>query len=93
LFYSMRYFCLYREVLIFFSMRKITVHAVPNSKEPGIIKIDDGTYRVKINAPSKEGKANALLAEMLAEYFKVSKSSVKIENRYKKSKIKIIKIK
>ena len=74
-------------------MRKITIHAVPNSKDPGIIKMEDGTYRVKINAPSKEGKANARLEEMLAEYFKVSKSSVRIENRYKKSKIKVIKIK
>jgi len=30
---------------------------------------------------------------MLAEYFKVPKSSVNIEGRYKKSKIKIIHIK
>ena len=74
-------------------MRKIIVHAVPNSKEPGIVKLEDGTYRVKINAPSKEGKANARLQDMLAEYFKVPKSSVNIEGRYKKSKIKIIHIK
>ena len=74
-------------------MRKIIIHAVPNSKEPGIVKLEDGIYRVKINAPSKEGKANSRLQYMLAEYFKVPKSSVNIEGRYKKSKIKIIHIK
>ncbi|MEX2144862.1 MAG: DUF167 domain-containing protein [Candidatus Spechtbacterales bacterium] len=73
-------------------MFKITVHAVPNSKEPGISKIENGVYRVKINAPSKEGKANTRLRQMLAEYFKVPQSSVNIKDSSKKRKIKTITI-
>ena len=74
-------------------MHKITVQAVPNSKQPQVDKIGDNEYRVKIDAPANENKANTRLVEMLAKHFKVPKSSVNIEKRYKKRKIKVIKIK
>lgn len=54
----------------------ITVHAKAGSKHEWIEKRDDGTYRVCVNAPAVEGKANAAIAAALAKYFSVAKSKV-----------------
>ena len=57
---------------------KINVIAVPNSKYSEVIKIDEDSYKVRVNAPASEGEANKRLIEILSDYFNVSKSCVKI---------------
>ena len=69
---------------------KITVRAIPNAKKVEVEE-RDGILRVKINLPPVEGKANKRLIEVLAEYFSIPKSRIKII-RGGSSKNKIIEI-
>jgi uncharacterized protein (TIGR00251 family) len=62
---------------------RINIITIPGSKTHEIIKIDENSYRVKIDAPAIEGEANKRLIEILAEYFNVQKSSVKILKGFK----------
>ena len=56
---------------------KISVKVKPNSRLEEVTQDKDG-YLVKVKDPPKEGKANRSLVRLLAEYFKVPISSVKI---------------
>ncbi len=56
----------------------INATVTANAKVPFIAKIGENNYKIKVNAPATDGKANRRLVEMLAEYFDVSKSRVKI---------------
>ena len=48
----------------------------------------DGSYRVAVNAPSQEGKANEAVIAALAEFFSVPKSSVTIRHgRHSRKKV------
>lgn len=64
----------------------ISIKTVPNSKKTEIEKLNDTNYRIKLNAPAREGKANEKLIEVLSKYFNVSKSSVAIITGYKSRK-------
>ncbi len=55
---------------------KIKIFVKPNSKKNEVLLQTDGTYVVRVAAPAVDGKANAKLIEVLAEYFGKSKSSV-----------------
>ena len=57
---------------------KIWVTVKPQAKREEVKKIADGEYAVSVRAPAREGKANEAVIELLADYFSVSKSSVKI---------------
>ncbi|PIR87589.1 MAG: hypothetical protein COU10_03765 [Candidatus Harrisonbacteria bacterium CG10_big_fil_rev_8_21_14_0_10_45_28] len=70
---------------------KITVEARPGQKVASVEKVGEGRYRVKIDAPAKENKANLRLLEILAEYFDVPFSCVRFVSGAK-SKIKILEI-
>lgn len=70
---------------------RIYVKAVPRSSRNEIIKISEGEYKVKLTAPPAEGKANEMLQKILADYFGISKSNVKIIAG-KSARIKIIDI-
>jgi uncharacterized protein len=63
----------------------ITPHAKENKVEKqqvlalGGINANDGEfYKVYVTAPPEDGKANKKLIELLAEYFKVPKSQIRI---------------
>lgn len=56
----------------------ITVRVKPNAKVAGVEHTDDGAYVVRVDAPPRDGKANARLVEILAEYFHTSKSAIRI---------------
>ncbi len=58
--------------------RQIEVLVVPNSRKAEVIKITDTSYKVKVDVPPVEGKANLRLVSILADYFKVHKSSITI---------------
>ena len=73
---------------------KIIVQAKPNSKEEGVEKITIGdieAYRVSVKEPPIQGRANAAIIKLLADYFKVSPARVKIISGYT-SRQKIIEI-
>ena len=57
---------------------KISVIVIPNAKDSGVTKIDETNYKVRVDAPALDGKANKRLIEILAGYFEIKKSSISI---------------
>jgi len=58
---------------------KISVHIKPNSRHrEEVVKNDDDTLTVYIKAPAIEGRANAAAIKLLAKYFGVASSKVKL---------------
>ncbi|HUF41336.1 MAG TPA: DUF167 domain-containing protein [Verrucomicrobiae bacterium] len=58
--------------------RRIRVTVQPQARKREITEIADGEFRAAITAPARDGKANLALIELLAEYFKLPKSSIRI---------------
>jgi len=56
---------------------KIDVKVIPAAKR-SLVKQEDGVWKVYLNAPAVDGKANKALITLLAEYFKVRKSRIEI---------------
>lgn len=71
---------------------RIYVKTVPNSKKVAVEKIGEGHFKIKVDAKAEDGKANRRLIEVMAEYFKVPKSSIVILQGHK-NRDKIIEIK
>ena len=57
---------------------RIWVTVKPRAKKEEVRKTDDGEYLASVHAPPQEGKSNKVLIELLANYFSVPKTSVKI---------------
>lgn len=58
---------------------KIHVRVKPNSRHrQEVAKNPDGTYTIYTKAPAVENKANTSAAVLLAEYFDVPKSCVRL---------------
>ena len=57
---------------------KIWVTVKPRAKKEEVRKTGEGQYIASVHAPPQEGKANKALIELLANYFSVPKTSVKI---------------
>ena len=57
---------------------RLWITVKPQSKKSEVKKISEGEYAVSVHAPAREGKANETVIELLAEYFSVPKSSVRI---------------
>ncbi len=57
---------------------KIWVTVKPQAKKDEIRKITDGEYIALVTALPRDGKANRALIEVLADYFSVAKSSIRI---------------
>lgn len=70
---------------------KATVLVKPNQKKINVLKNEKGELIISVNATPIDGKANAALIEILADYFKVRKSSITILHGAK-GKRKIIEI-
>jgi uncharacterized protein len=58
--------------------RNVSVTVKANAKSAAITKFSDTEYRVTVHAPAEDGKANRAVIELLAEYFCVPKSAIKI---------------
>lgn len=71
-------------------MKKLKIKVITNAKRNEVVE-GQGILKVYVNAPPVDGKANKVVAEVLAEYFKVKKNCVKII-RGEKSKEKVIEI-
>lgn len=70
---------------------KIKIRAIPRSSKNEMIKMADGTIRVKLKAPPVEGEANEALIEFLSDEWGISKNKIKIINGLR-SKNKLIEI-
>jgi len=70
---------------------RIYVKVLPRSSMNKVEKTGEGEYKVKLTAPPVDGEANKMLVEVLADYFDVSKSMVKIVGG-KSARIKIVDI-
>jgi uncharacterized protein len=67
----------------------VSVQVKPNSKKGPLVQPGlDGSLLVYVREPAIEGKANQAVAELLASYYKVSKTKVQIvggvTSRYKR---------
>ncbi len=70
---------------------EIKVKVIPHARKAEIIKLADGSLRVKVVSPPEKNKANEELTEMLARYYSVAKSRVRIV-RGDRSREKLIEI-
>ena len=57
---------------------RIAVRVSPNAKKPEVIKLQEGEYKVRVNAKPIDGAANIRLIEILAEYFSVPFGAIRI---------------
>jgi hypothetical protein len=57
---------------------RVTVTVRPNARRSRVEAGPGGTLRVAVAAPAREGRANAALIDLLAEYFDVSRSKIQI---------------
>ncbi len=57
---------------------RIHVRVVPNAKMQEVTKVGENDYRIRVNAPAIEGRANARLIEIIAEHFNANRSRVRI---------------
>lgn len=58
---------------------KISVHLKPKSRHrEEVVPNDDGSLTIYTKAPAIEGRANAAAAKLLAKYFDVAPSKVKL---------------
>ncbi|UCH12674.1 MAG: DUF167 domain-containing protein [Candidatus Omnitrophota bacterium] len=70
---------------------RIRVRAQPRSSQQKIIKNEDGSLKVYLKVSPVAGRANKELCKLIAEFYKVKKSAVKIITGYT-SRNKIIEI-
>jgi len=70
---------------------KIDVKVVPGAKK-SLLKQEGEVWKVYLQAPAVEGKANAALIKLLAGHFGVRKAQVKITKGLK-SRLKTVSIK
>jgi uncharacterized protein (TIGR00251 family) len=71
-------------------VKRINIKVIPNAKKNSVCE-EDGIFKVYVNAPPVEGRANKSVIEVLSEYFNTSKSNIKII-RGEKSRNKIVEI-
>ena len=58
--------------------RKISLTVKPQAKLESVVELAANDYLVVVRAPARDGKANARVVELLAEYFHVAKSQIRI---------------
>lgn len=71
---------------------RIFIKVKPNSNQERVEKMAEDLYKVWVKEPPEKGKANKAVIGALANYFKVSKSQVKISAGLS-SKNKVIEVK
>ncbi|MBU6447243.1 DUF167 domain-containing protein [Patescibacteria group bacterium] len=59
---------------------KVRVKAHPKSKKQQLYQLIDGSFEVWVHDLPVDNRANEKIAEMLAEFFKVPKSSVVLKS-------------
>ena len=75
---------------------KISVHLKPNSRHhEEVVVNDDGVLTIYTKAPAIEGRANLAAVKLLAKYFSVAPSKVKLvrgaASKYKVFEVDVLK--
>ena len=65
----------------------IHVRVIPNARSESIDLVKANEYKIKVNKPAFEGRANIRVIEMLAEHFKIAKKDILIKNPLSRKKI------
>ena len=71
-------------------MRRVKVRVIPNAKHNKVLD-KDGQLKAYVTVPPTEAKANKASIELLAKYFEVKKSSLRIV-KGEKSREKVVEI-
>ncbi len=71
--------------------RKIWATVKPQATRQEVKQIADGDYLISVHAVARQGKANDALIEILADYFSIPKSSIRIV-RGRNSRRKLLEI-
>jgi uncharacterized protein (TIGR00251 family) len=69
----------------------VRVQVIPRSKKSTVIDIGKGGLKVKVLSPPIDNQANNELIQVLAQYYNVKKSSIKIKKGMR-SRNKLIEI-
>lgn len=70
---------------------KIFIKVKPKTKEEKVEKIDDVNFKVQVRELPEKGRANRAVIKVLADYFNINQSKIRIVSG-STSKIKIIEI-
>ena len=70
---------------------KITVKVIPNASKTEIITNDNSEWKIKVQTPPEDGKANKEVIKLLSKHFNISKNKIKIISG-ETSRLKIIEI-
>ena len=57
---------------------RVSVHVTPRARHASITRVEHNRFRVAVTPPPHEGLANRAVVELLAEYFQVPRSRVRI---------------
>jgi hypothetical protein len=57
---------------------KIIVHVKPRSSQAKVEQIGDSEYKVWVRAVPEKGKANLEMLQLVADFFQVKKSAVRL---------------
>jgi len=57
---------------------RISIRVIPNAKQSEIVGFENGAWKIRLNAPPIEGKANEALIEFLADALDCSKSEIQL---------------
>lgn len=73
-------------------LRTVVILVKPNAKQVRIVRVAQNRYEVALNVPPKDGKANKKIIKVLAEYFSVPPSMVRITSGFasRNKRIRII---
>jgi len=61
---------------------KVKVKAKPNAWEENVEKLEDGSLVVSVKEPPIKGQANRAIIRVLADYFKVDQSRIRLVSGY-----------
>ena len=70
---------------------KIIIKTKPGAKIDSIEKVDESNYIAQVKEPPINGRANAALIKLLADYFDVSPSLVEIVSGFM-ARVKVVEI-
>jgi uncharacterized protein (TIGR00251 family) len=58
--------------------RRIWLTVKPRGRKDEIVALGEGEYRVSVRAPAEDGRANEAVIALLADYFSLTKSRIRI---------------
>jgi uncharacterized protein (TIGR00251 family) len=69
----------------------LRVHIVPHAKDDAVIGEHGDAIKIKLRAPTREGKANAALIRFLAEQLQVPRNAILLQ-RGQRTRDKLVRI-